>query len=106
MPSLALFSLIFLFASVAAALDGLCAGSYSRAACHEQVVRDIYVTVINRLPILADEKPEQWADDVKGRISPIGNFDDYEGTKEYFYGLSCELQIHEAALTPRQPSTY
>lgn len=99
MVSLALFTAIFLLDSVAFALDGICAQSYSIEACHEQVVREIYATILNPLASLAAPKPKQWAENVKGRISPIGTYDGYEDTKEYFYGLPCKLQSHGAAAT-------
>lgn len=93
------FAVISLAASVALALDGLCAQSDSLAACHERVILDIYATVNDPLSVLAGPKPEQWADDVSGRISPLGTYDDYEGTKEYFYGVPCKLASDEATTT-------
>jgi hypothetical protein len=58
----------------------------------KQKVREIYENLIYPKPlaILADHSIalEQFSDSVTGRVTPVGQFSDFEGVLEYFYALA------------------
>jgi len=58
----------------------------------KQKVREIYENLVYPKPlaIMADHSLalEQFSPDVTGRVTPVGQFSDFEGVLEYFYALA------------------
>jgi len=69
-----------------------CESSDSQLVHQEGVVRQLYENLIYPMPLLIIETPaliqELFSPNISGRITPVGIFDDLEGTIEYFYALS------------------
>lgn len=67
-----------------------------RSEAQKQVIRNLYNGLIypTPLPIIQNMDVEGvFAPDVHGRVTPVGDFDDFEGSIEYFYGLAASPSI-------------
>jgi len=60
-------------------------------------VRQVYQRLLYPTPLLIitgqQNVNDLFAPDVKGRVSPVGSFDDFTAVEEYFYGLGASSQI-------------
>jgi len=72
-----------------------CESGTAQATHQKAVVTQLYENLIFPMPLMIMQNPsliqDLFSNNVSGRITPVGVFDDLEGTVEYFYALASNI---------------